>query len=281
MQKKREPAVDEQNQQRLTREAIEAGHLSSVEVWLYYSGLGGELESFEVDAYLHGLLAMRAVQRDILSHAVNEMAADLGLTYRAPYSRDETVPGDDGSTTEARRQEALKKLGVAGSFLLSDEQQEEARLEVLRLTQLLDSPPEERFDRITRQAQQEFGTSAAYLALIDSSRQFIKSASGFVSQDLPREDTFCNHTIRGLIPMIVTDALEDPRFRDNPQVIGPPHIRFYAGYPLRGPGGWAIGTLCVIDHQPRSFSAEQARILRDLAESARLEIVGDLRYAPR
>lgn len=273
--------MDEQEQRRLTRGAIEAAHLSSVEVWLYYSGLGGEVESVELDAYLHGMLSMRAVQRDILSHAVNEMVSDLGLQFRAPYSRDEPSPTDESPQAEEARLEALKKLGVAGAFLLSDEQQEEARLEVLHLTQLLDSPPEERFDRITRRAQEQFGTSASYLALIDSSRQFIKSASGFVSQDLPREDTFCNQTIRGLIPMIVTDALQDPRFRDNPQVVGPPHIRFYAGYPLRGPGGWAIGTLCVIDHQPRSFSADQARILRDLAESARLEILGNMRYAPR
>lgn len=81
--------------------------------------------------------------------------------------------------------------------------------------------------------------------------------------------------------MIVTNALQDARFRDNPQVVGPPHIRFYAGCPLRGPVGWAIGTLSVIDHQPGSFSADQTRMLRDLAESARLEIVGNPRYAPR
>lgn len=150
-----------------------------------------------------------------------------------------------------------------------DEQQ---RLASLASTELLNSPSEERFDRITRLAQQLFGVSTATVALVADDRQFLKSLAGSLEQVIPRADAFCTHTIKTPNTMVVEDAREDERFSTNPLVLGQPNIRFYAGQPLQGPGGWNIGTLCLIDQQPRSFSVEQEQIFRDLAAIVQREI---------
>jgi phosphoserine phosphatase RsbU/P len=152
---------------------------------------------------------------------------------------------------------------------VEDEQQ---RLASLASTELLNSPAEERFDRITRLAQQLFGVSTATVALIADDRQFLKSLAGSLEQVIPRADAFCTHTIKTPNTMVVEDAREDDRFNTNPLVLGQPNIRFYAGQPLQGPGGWNIGTLCLIDQQPRRFSPEQEQILRDLAAIVQREI---------
>lgn len=112
------------------------------------------------------------------------------------------------------------------------------------------------------------------VALIDDRRQFLKSVIGPVQQNMPREISFCNATIRDAGPLIVRDALVDDRFMNNPLVLGEPYIRFYAGYPLRGPGGWTIGTLCVIDQEPREYSQRDGRKLRTLAHRVEDEING-------
>jgi phosphoserine phosphatase RsbU/P len=152
---------------------------------------------------------------------------------------------------------------------VEDEQQ---RLASLASTELLNSPAEERFDRITRLAQQLFGVSTATVSLVADDRQFLKSLAGSLEQVIPRADAFCTHTIKTPNTMVVEDAREDERFSTNPLVLGQPNIRFYAGQPLQGPGGWNIGTLCLIDQQPRSFSPEQEQILRDLAAIVQREI---------
>lgn len=140
-----------------------------------------------------------------------------------------------------------------------------ARLEDLSRTGLLDTPSEERFDRITRLAQNLFGVSAASVSLIgEKNRQYLKSFVGAVSRGADRPDTFCAETIKSSETMIVENALTDDRFRDNPHVTGNPHIKFYAGHPLTGPGGAHVGTFCIIDQSPRSFGAEQQKILEDL-----------------
>lgn len=138
------------------------------------------------------------------------------------------------------------------------------RLEDVSRTRLVDTPPEERFDRITRLAQSLFGVSSASIALITENRQFLKSFVGPLSRESDRESAFCNETIKAPNTMVVENAGIDDRFRLNPLVTGSPHIKFYAGHPLTGPGGTHVGTFCISDQAPRKFGAEQQKILEDL-----------------
>lgn len=137
---------------------------------------------------------------------------------------------------------------------------------------LLDTPAEERFDRITRTAAALFDVPIALISLVDSGRQWFKSKVGLNAVQTSRDISFCGHAILGDAPLIVEDALTDVRFLDNPLVAGPPNIRFYAGMPLRSTDGWPLGTLCLIDSQPRNFSPENAKRLIDIAAWAEREI---------
>lgn len=142
---------------------------------------------------------------------------------------------------------------------------DEERLASLRKTNLLDTPAEERFDRITRMARRVFGMPVALVSLVDEERQWFKSCQGLPVRETPRDMSFCGHAVHAGETLVVYDAHLDPRFAENPLVVGAPHVRFYAGEPLRDEEGRALGTLCVIDHRPRSFSDEDRRALRDLA----------------
>lgn len=142
---------------------------------------------------------------------------------------------------------------------------EEERLSALQHYDVLDTEQEESFDRITRLAQGLMQTPIALVSLIDRERQWFKSRVGIDAHETPRDISFCTHAIRGSEPMIVPDALEDDRFRNNPMVTGDPGIRFYLGVPLRTPGGHHIGTLCTIDRQPREVAPFQVALLQDLA----------------
>ena len=133
---------------------------------------------------------------------------------------------------------------------------EAQRLAELRSLGLLDSAPEDRFDRITRLAQRLFGVSAAMVTLVDEDRQWFKSRLGIDSAETPRDVSFCAHAILGPEIMTVPDATKDHRFSDNPFVTGNPGIRFYAGCPIVGPGGATLGTFCIVDQQPRELSGE-------------------------
>ncbi len=150
---------------------------------------------------------------------------------------------------------------------------ETARLSALEATALLDSIPEERFDRITRLAKHALGTDIALISLIDSDRQWFKSKQGLDISETPRDLAFCNHAIRQTNVLIVGDANDDARFKNNPLVMGEPNISFYAGAPLITQSGHALGTLCVIDSKPRrGFSDEDAQMLKDLAAAVMTEI---------
>src|SRR5579871_5517054 len=133
---------------------------------------------------------------------------------------------------------------------------EKERVATLRSLHILDTPSEERFDRLTRIAKRMFGVSVAEVSLIDSTRQWIKSTTAKSTHDTPREVSFCGHTILGDDVLHVPDATTDERFFDNPLVVGEPKIRFYAGYPIRF-GEHNLGALCLIDREPRSFSDEE------------------------
>ncbi|KQM79545.1 bifunctional diguanylate cyclase/phosphodiesterase [Xylophilus sp. Leaf220] len=155
---------------------------------------------------------------------------------------------------------------------VDDRLQEEARLEALQSTGLLDTPASEGFDRITRLATDLFGVPIALVTLVDSERQWFKSRVGLAVQETTRGDSFCSVAMTRPGVMVVEDALLDPRFRDNALVVGEPGIRFYAGAPLVLPSGHALGSLCVIDRVPRSFSAAQCAQLQDLAALAMAQI---------
>jgi PAS domain S-box-containing protein len=139
------------------------------------------------------------------------------------------------------------------------------RLQVLFSLNILDTPAEERFDRITRLASRLFNVPIALVTLVDAKRQWFKSRHGFEPTETERSVSFCSHAIGQDGVMVVEDALRDPRFVDNPLVTGRPGIRFYAGAPLAAPDGSRVGTLCLIDRVPRAFTLEEEAALRDLA----------------
>lgn len=131
---------------------------------------------------------------------------------------------------------------------------EEQRLGALHGLSILDTQPEERFDRITRLAAEIAEVPIALVSLVDENRQWFKSAVGLDAKETSREVSFCAHSVSNRSPLIVQDTLSDERFADNPLVVGGPRIRFYAGFPLFHPSGSCLGTLCLIDTRPRHFS---------------------------
>lgn len=149
---------------------------------------------------------------------------------------------------------------------------ERARIDALRAMKVLDTPPEERFDRLTRLARRLFNVPIALVSLVDTNRQWFKSCTGLDASETPRDVSFCGHAILGDDIFLIADAAEDPRFSDNPLVVGAPHIRFYAGCPLSAGGGEKLGTLCIIDHEPRRLSQEELGLLQDLARMAEQEL---------
>lgn len=148
---------------------------------------------------------------------------------------------------------------------------EAQRLAALHALELLDTPAEERFDRITRIAQRLFDVPVSLISLIDSDRQWFKSRVGLGASETPRDISFCGHAILGDEIFEVPDALDDPRFADNPLVTGPPNLRFYAAAPLAGPDGCRVGTLCLIDRLPRRLGSDGQGLLRDLGELVKAE----------
>jgi anti-sigma regulatory factor (Ser/Thr protein kinase) len=182
---------------------------------------------------------------------------------------------------------------------------EATRLAALRSYRILDTDPEAAFDDLALLASHVCGTPIALISLVDEDRQWFKSHVGLDVRETHRSLSFCAHAIQQEGMFVIPDATQDPRFRDNPFVRDEPHIRFYAGSPLVTPEGAALGTLCVVDHVPRSLTAEQRRALdalrrqveaqlalrrnladlqaalteRDRAEADQARLVKDLRHA--
>jgi hypothetical protein len=153
----------------------------------------------------------------------------------------EGAPRSEPIPSEERRQDSVDRLGI------------------------LDTEPEERFDQIVAQAQRVFGTEYAAFNIIDRERRWSKSVCGPGTATGIRAQEFCNTAIHGHSALIVGNAREDPRFRENVLVTGEPHIGFYAGYPIEAPDGQRIGTLCVYDPEPRALRGLEETLLRDLA----------------
>jgi diguanylate cyclase (GGDEF)-like protein len=149
---------------------------------------------------------------------------------------------------------------------------EAQRIASLHALHLLETPPEERFDRLTRLAKRLFNVPIAKVTLVDSEMVFTLSCSGAVPAPVPRDVSFCSQAIQGEDILVIADAGADPQFRNNPLVKGEPYVRFYAGCPLAVPNGSRLGTLCLIDTVPREFSAEDRCLMRDLAAMVEQEL---------
>ena len=150
-------------------------------------------------------------------------------------------------------------------MVFGDALQEQTRLEALHRLEVLDTPPEETFDRLTRITKSALDMPIVLISLVDKDRQWFKSRQGLDVQETSREVSFCAHAIVHDEPLIVRDALKDDRFALNPLVTGEPNIRYYAGIPLETPDGHNIGTLCAIDRKPRDLAPDQIEMLQDLA----------------
>jgi diguanylate cyclase len=143
---------------------------------------------------------------------------------------------------------------------------EAERLRALERYHVLDTPREEAFDRITRMAARLFDVPMALVTLVDANRQWWKSCVGLEGSGTDRDVAFCAHAILSSEPLIIADTRDDPRFADNPFVLGEPHVRFYAGVPLRSRDGFNLGTLCLVDLRPRQLPPDQLATLIDLAQ---------------
>jgi|GEM_PF-5818362 len=145
-----------------------------------------------------------------------------------------------------------------------------ARLEALREIGILDTPPEKEYDNLTQLASELFDVPIVLVSLIDVNRQWFKSNVGLDGvEETPRDVAFCHYAIQQNQVMVVEDALEDPRFSENPLVTGEPNIRFYAGAPLLTRHGFALGTLCLIDRVPRKLTEKDVKLLSGLANAVR------------
>jgi len=149
---------------------------------------------------------------------------------------------------------------------------ESMRLNDLKSLDILDSPTEERFDRITRMAKRMFGVPIALVSLVDENRQWFKSCVGLDVLETPRDISFCGHAILGDDLFIIPDTKTDERFSDNPLVLNEPYIRFYAGCPIKLPNNSKMGTLCIIDVKPRQLTDDDFNLLKDLAAMVESEI---------
>ena len=157
---------------------------------------------------------------------------------------------------------------------------EESRLKALHRYQILDTAPEPEFDELTRLASELCDAPIALVGLLDEHRNWFKSAQGTGGiMESPRGISFCTHAIQERGVMIVPDTHDDPRFSVNPLVTQAPHLRFYAGAPLRTPEGNALGTLCVMDTRPRHLTTQQQNVLEILSHQvmARIELRHQLR----
>ncbi len=164
---------------------------------------------------------------------------------------------------------------VAEWLLDRSRNDEESRISVLRALNLLDTPNDPRFDRVTRLAQRLFDVPITLFSLIDVERQWFKSAQGLEVKETPRSASFCSEALNHEGPMVIRDASKDAQYSDNPLVTGFPHIRFYAGSVVRARSSARLGTLCLIDNQPRDISDKELTLLEGLRDQLEYEVLAD------
>jgi DNA-binding response OmpR family regulator len=189
----------------------------------------------------------------------------------ASFADEEIVAPFSSSYVRARLRAAL--LRSACRWVRAEPANDEAaRLASLRALDVLDTPAEERFDRLTRLAASLFDVPTALISLVDENRQWFKSTCGLDAKETPKDESFCAHAVASRETLIVPDALQDDRFADNPVVTGPARVRFYAGQPLIASDGACLGTLCILDKRPRDLDARALQSLKDLASIATFEL---------
>lgn len=149
---------------------------------------------------------------------------------------------------------------------------EPERLAALRRYRILDTPPEAKFDRLVRLAATLCDAPVALISFVDEDRQWFKSEVGLGARQTPLSTSVCAYAIAQDDPLIVPDLLTDARFSTNPLVTSAPHLRFYAGAPLKTPDGHRLGTLCVLDHRPRNLEPHQCQVLQTLADQVVTEL---------
>ena len=196
------------------------------------------------------------------------------------FADEEIVAPFSSSYVRARLRAAL--LRSACRWVRAEPATDEAaRLASLRSLDVLDTPAEERFDRLTRLATSLFDVPTALISLVDENRQWFKSTCGLDAKETPKDESFCAHAVASRETLIVPDALQDDRFADNPVVTGPARVRFYAGHPLIASDGACLGTLCILDKRPRDLDARALQSLKDLASIATFELEAGRRGVPK
>jgi hypothetical protein len=171
--------------------------------------------------------------------------------------------------------------GRAGGFAPGEVPPDAVRSASLEGLRILDTEPEDRFDRIVSAARDLLGTASAAITFADADRHWLKAGLGISARQVPRASSLTDATMLSRESFWVEDASTDPRFAHAASVLGEPHIRFYAGYPVEAPDGVAVGTLCVFDTQPRQFTDGDAAVLRALALMVQNELRAPARSAPR
>lgn len=255
--------MDEEIERRRELAAVVLAGLDPTIAWPAYFGRR-RCSEFELSAYLHGALSLPEAEHHVDAGTGGDGADAASGLLRAGESSAGTA-GQSAAGGTGDDEDNLAALGAAGRSFLSSERAEAERLQSLYETGLLNSGAEEVYDRVVAAAKEFFGVSTASMSLIAGDAQFLKSVVGFLREETPREIALCTRTVEANQMLIVNDTLADDRFAANPLVIGEPFIRFYAGYPLHGPRGWNIGSLCIIDQAPRAFPVSEQKVLRALA----------------
>lgn len=253
----------DQTQRQLMNDALKLCGISPERVWFHYCGNGGHVTFAIVDLFLKGAARMDDLERDILAHAINELLWDRQLPSMVPYASAPATALDVAHGPE---------VSAAAAWLLTDSEAEAERLRSLTATGLTHSGPAPVLDALVAEARDAFGVSSASVSLIGADHQYLKASVGPLRQHLARRETFCDEAIRTADPLVVPDAHADERFTNHPLVVREPHVRFYAARPLRGPGGWNIGTFCILDQRPHAFPAQARRRFRSFVRRAQQEI---------
>jgi hypothetical protein len=294
--------LDPYVQQWSALQTVRAAHLVADDVFMAYFALTGTADELHVRGYLAGLLMLSTDQQDLLAHSINESLDATGSEVDGAHYSDEDAAGTSGY------EEYLRPLNLTPDGYDFDaprigdrstsapiafhpshpnhtknpagtptgdpedelDEQEFRRLHALYESGLLDSGPENRFDAITRQARDYFGVSSSSIALITEDSQIIKSVTGPLGQDLPRHLSLCAATIQQAHTLIIEDATLDPKWHNHPLVTGGPQVRFYAGHPLSTVDGWRIGSICLMDDRPRTFTDDDVQALKRFAMQLQL-----------
>ena len=245
---------------------------------VFFAGLQPRRTSSTYDNWF-GALAANHIRA--LNTQTEEICASFDRVHFVALSTDVRRPVDNydawGTELADSLFEAIEDHRIdRGAKLAFEAVSEEQRQKAVDDLGILDTQPEDRFDRIVTMARQLYGTDSAVFSIIDREREWHKSMAGTDTVEVARSSSFCNVTIRQTGGMVIEDATADERFSDNPVVTGDPGIRFYAGVPVEGPQGERIGALCVYDPKPRTGEEVDETMLRQLAHL----IEAELRVAP-